>query len=164
MRGLRFLCIALGLIVAAALALHFMVPPAHATWKPQYGKEPAAVRDWYQAAEVPGGIGSPAYKRLGFAKCCETSERFKTQFVGARDHDWSYYLDPKCTHDGCAIAPISADVVHGDPIKPLPHALDSLDAVERDKVLKKFQQMRSEGILFIHNGKPSCFWPPRPGG
>lgn len=95
---MRSLWIALGLIVAAALAPHFFAPTAHATWKPEYGKEPAAVRDWYQAAEVPGGYGGSAYRRLGFTRCCEKSERFKTRFVGARDHDWSYYLDPKCTH------------------------------------------------------------------
>lgn len=121
--------------------------PASATWKPEYGKNPAAVQEWFKQAAPP--LAGAA--RLGIGRCCERAERLMTKFVAGAAGDWSYYPDPNCTHAGCALLPIPNDVVHNEPIR----ALDP-----KDNDLPEFQAMRREGVLFIWNGAPSCFWPP----
>jgi hypothetical protein len=127
----------------------FWVLAANATWKPSYGESPAAVQQWFRSAEI-----MPAARaRLGVYTCCEQAERLMTKFVGTGT-EWSYYPDPNCTHNGCALLPIPNDVVHEEPIR----AIDP-----KDDDLPEFQAMRSEGVLFIWNGKPTCFWPPEGG-
>lgn len=129
--------------------LPFLLPPAHATWRPEYAKNPQAVRDWFVAATPTKAAGA----RLGIATCCEQAERLMTRFVGAGT-EWSYYPDPDCAHKGCKLLPIPNDVVHEEPIR-------ALDPADND--LPEFKAMRREGVLFIWNGKPTCFWPPEGG-
>lgn len=157
---------------------------ASATWKPQFGKSPKAVQLWFQEATVPGWPDfarclrerterggpdsyqqnkqycgakySPAYLRLGIAKCCKEAERLRTKFVpSVMGTNWAYFPDPKCTHAGCPLLPIPNDIVHPEPVR----ALDS-----KDDGLPEFDAMRREGVLFIYEGAPSCFWAPNAGG
>lgn len=130
--------------------LLILVTPAYATWKPQYDKNPEPVKEWFVAATPTKAAGA----RLGIATCCEQAERLMTKFVGAGT-EWSYYPDPNCTHAGCSLLPIPNDVVHEQPIKALDPKDDGLD---------EFKAMRREGVLFIWNGKPTCFWPPEATG
>lgn len=127
-----------------------LVLPAHATFQPEYAKSPQAVRDWFATAETTRAVTI----RLGIHTCCAQSERLMTKFVGGAGNDWSYYTDPSCTHKGCALLPIPNDVVHDEPIKALNPA---------DNDLPEFKEMRREGVLFIWNGVPTCFWPPEGG-
>lgn len=129
--------------------------PAGATWKPEYDKAPDAVKNWFQSAQVPGGCSdntpSPAWHRLGICGCCQQSERLMTKFVANKDGEWSYYPDPNCTTKGCKLLPIPNDVTHDDEI----HAESP-----KDDELPEFEAMRREGVLFIYDHQPSCFWPP----
>jgi hypothetical protein len=126
-----------------------------ATWKPEYAKNPPAVTQWFKEARVAGGCDSSpkakAWHRLGICGCCEHADRLKTKFVADASGDWSYYPDPDCTTKGCDLKPIPNDIVHEDRIRALnPY----------DDRLPEFDQMRREGVLFIYQGLPACFWPP----
>jgi hypothetical protein len=128
---------------AALLALACLVPaallPAGATWKPEFGRSPQAVQDWFAAAEIAGGQGGPAHRRLHILKCCNQAERLRTRFVATPGHQWSYYPDAACIVKGCPILPVPDDVVHRDRIRaPDP----------KDDALPEFQEMRREGVLF----------------
>ena len=123
--------------------------PAFGTWRPEFGKSPQAVQRWFRSAEVTPAV----HARLGIYTCCAQSERLMTKFVGAGS-EWSYYPDPNCTRAGCALLPIPNDVVHDEPIKALDPADDDLP---------EFKAMRREGVIFIWNHKPTCFWPPEGG-
>ena len=102
---------------------------------------------------VANMFGAVISARLGIYTCCAQSERLMTKFVGAGS-EWSYYPDPNCTRAGCALLPIPNDVVHDEPIKALDPADDDLP---------EFKAMRREGVIFIWNHKPTCFWPPEGG-
>lgn len=124
--------------------------PAWGTWKPEYGKEPQAVQDWFSTA-APPVVGAA---RLGISSCCEKSERFVTKFVGGPNDSWAYYTNPACVTVGCPLAPIPDDVIETNGI----HSLNP-----KDDNLPQFQEMRRQGVLFIWQGKPTCFWPPEGG-
>lgn len=142
--------IAFGILAAAMLAVVVVLAaPVKATWKPEYGKEPQAIQNWFKAAKPTPVAGA----RLGIWYCCEQAERLVTRFVASAAGEWSYYPDPNCSHKGCALLPIPNDVVQNEPIR----ALDP-----KDNDLPQFAQMRREGVLFIWQGKPTCFWPPEP--
>lgn len=122
---------------------------ASATWKPEYGKSPVPVQEWFKAAPLT----EAATHHFPFYKCCEQAERLMTKFVGKQGGEWSYYPDPTCTNSGCPLLPIPDYIIHNDPIQALDHKDDSLP---------EFEEMRREGVLFIFQGKPTCFWPPEP--
>lgn len=128
----------------------FSVLDANATYKPEYGKSPESVQEWFKSARVT----PQASMRLNFSHCCEQAERLRTKFVGKRGGDWSYYPDPNCTAAGCALLPIPNDVIHEDRITA---------ANPKDDGLPEFDSMRREGVLFIYSGRPTCFWPPESG-
>jgi len=131
------------------LFVSIMVPQgADATWRPEYADNPVAVQRWFKQAAPT----LPAQRRLNINKCCEKAERLMTKFVNLPGMGWMYYPDPGCTTRGCALLPILDDVVHEDEI----HALEA-----KDDNLPQFKQMRREGVLFIYNKVPSCFWYPR---
>ncbi|HEV3245219.1 MAG TPA: hypothetical protein VG102_02595 [Candidatus Paceibacterota bacterium] len=148
----------LGLVLAGLLILSIS-QATQATWKPEYAKNPEAVQRWFKAQAIKGwftwGEDAPAYKRLGIALCCEDAERLMTHFVGIPGKEWSYYPDPNCTAKGCKLLPIPTDVTHEEEIHALPG---------EDDTLPEFEAMRREGVLMIHSGKPSCFWPPDESG
>lgn len=134
--------VAIIFIVAALLPV-----TVSATYKPEYAKNPEAVQKWFQDAAPP----TAGAARLGIGRCCNDAERLMTKFVASKKGDWEYYIDPNCTSAGCPTLPIPNDVVHEDEIK----ASDP-----KDNDLPEFKAMRREGVLFIWQGKPSCFWPP----
>lgn len=135
--------------ILAIVAIVVIAGEAKATWKPEYGHEPAAVMNWYFKAQL-----TPlAQMRLHFSGCCENADRLRTKFVPTKDGDWAYYPDPTCTHEGCQLLPIPADVVHSDPIRAIN---------PKDDDLPEFKSMRREDVLFVWNGIPTCFWPPEP--
>ena len=136
-------------LLFALLFLDLALKPAAATWRPEYAKSPQAVQQWFRSAEVTPAVRA----RLGIYTCCTGAERLVTKFVGAGT-EWSYYPDPNCTRAGCSLLPLPNDIVHEEPIK----AIDP-----KDDNLPEFQAMRREGVLFIWNGKPTCFWPPEGG-
>jgi hypothetical protein len=145
--GISFI---VAIIILVAIVLIVTANTAGATWKPEYKNNPQAVQDWFQAAKPP----LTGAARLGISLCCNDAERLMTKFVPSRNGDWSFYPDPACTHAGCKLLPIPNDVVHDDTV----HAIDP-----KDDALPEFEAMRREGVLFIWQGKPSCFWPPRSG-
>jgi hypothetical protein len=104
---------------------------------------------------VPGACDNDekakAWNRLGICGCCEHADRLKTKFVADAEGDWSYYPNPECITKECPLQPVPNDIVHQDGI----HALNPYD----DR-LPEFDQMRREGVLFIYQGEPACFWPP----
>jgi hypothetical protein len=62
-----------------------------ATWKPEYAAYPAAVREWYQQAELTDA----ARQRFRFKKCCDHADVVKTKFNINRTSsgdEW-YWLD-----------------------------------------------------------------------
>lgn len=142
-------------ITRVSVILSLMTLSTQATWKPDYAKNPPAVTAWFKEARVAGGCDSSAkakaWHRLGICGCCEKADRFKTKFVAQATGDWSYYTDPNCTAKGCPTRSIPNDIVHQEGI----HALNG-----SDDALPEFDQMRREGVLFIYNGQPACFWPP----
>ena len=144
---LVWLAVVLGVAVMVLFIVKSAVVAANATWKPEYATNPEAVQKWFQEA-TPTIAGAA---RLGIGRCCNDAERLMTKFVASQNGDWEYYIDPNCTNVGCPMLPIPNDVVHDDEIKaPDP----------KDNDLPEFKAMRREGVLFIWQGKPSCFWPP----
>jgi hypothetical protein len=149
------------LMITLALMVVSTGVDAGATWRPEYAKSPLAVQNWFRLAAPPDA----AQRRLGIGRCCEQAERLMTRFVASAAGDWAYYPDPACTSRGCKLLPIPNDIVHRGRIKPIPGTLDGLDAAELRRTLKTFETMKREGVLFIWQGKPTCFWPPdRAGG
>ena len=139
----------LRLLLVLFVSFVSMVPQsADATWRPEYGNNPVAIQRWFKQAEPT----LPAQQRLKINKCCEKAERLMTKFVNLPGMGWMYYPDPGCTTRGCALLPILDDVVHEGEIRALE---------PQDDNLPQFKQMRQEGVLFIYNGAPSCFWYPR---
>ncbi len=135
-------CAAATLAIAGVL----LVAPAGATWKPEYGSSPPSVHAWYRHAQVT----EAARGRFGFQNCCDKSDRFETKFRVDRataGDAWYYLVDGQWVR-------IADDVIHSDEI----HAIDP-----KDDALPEFEQMRREGVLFIYNGNPTCFWPPQGG-
>jgi hypothetical protein len=132
-----------------------MTLESDATWKPEYAKNPPAVTAAFKEARVPGGCDSSqkakAWHPLGICGCCEHADRLKTKFVADAEGDWSHYPDPECTTKECPLKPIPNDIVHQDGI----HAFNPYG----DR-LPEFDQMRREGVLFIYQDHPECFWPP----
>lgn len=131
------------------VCLLLLVTVAHATWKPEYSQSPPSVQEWFRAAPLT----NEAKKHFPFPVCCEQAERLMTKFVGHRGGEWSYYPDPNCTTAGCKLLPIPDYVVHEDPIRALN---------PKDDGLIEFEEMRRQGVLFIYQGVPTCFWPPEP--
>lgn len=169
-----------------------VIIPALATYKPEYDKVPTPVRKWFESQYIPGTDeywmceqkinnmlsrkkqnraklecalrNAPAYLRLQVFGCCKNADRLKTKFIPSEDGDWAYYPDPKCTHSGCKLLLIPHDVYESTPIEPEPVWLIGLNEEELAKVAHIFKQIRQEGVLFIHDGRPVCFWPPQTGG
>jgi hypothetical protein len=123
-------------IVAIALLL---TGSASATWKPEYGASPPDEIAWFNNARTT----PEAHARLGYAMCCDHSDRFKTKFMpGSKADEWFYQQDGQWKL-------IPADVIHTEADPKMP------------------EQLRAEGVLFIfpaESGEPTCFWPPESGG
>ncbi len=135
-----------GLAAALAIAGVLCAMPAGATWKPEYADAPQAVRDWFRAARLT----EAARQRLSFQNCCDQSDRFDTQFrVDKHTAGDAWYY-----RDGDKWVRIPDDVIHDDEI----HAKDP-----KDDALPEFEEMRRQGVLFIYNGTPTCFWKPAGG-
>ena len=134
------------------LLLFFVSISAHATWKPEYAKNPQSVQMWFQLQKMNPAVSI----RLGYgsdAFCCDHADRLMTKFVGGPVNEWSYYSDPNCTHKDCPLKQIPNDAIHTEEI----HALNPLD-----DNLPEFAAMRREGVLMIYEGRVTCFWPPQP--
>lgn len=117
-----------------------------ATWKREYANTPQAVQQWFRSARLTDA----ARKRFGFQNCCDQSDRYETRFRVDKQtagDAWFYQVDGNWVR-------IPDDVIHSDEI----HAKDP-----KDDALPEFEQMRREGVLFIYDGKPTCFWPPQGG-
>lgn len=129
-----------GLIGLAALV------PAEATWKREYAGTPEAVQQWFRSARLT----PEAQTRIGFHNCCDQSDRFDTQFrVNRQTAGDEWYF-----RDGDNWRRIPDDVIHKDEIRA---------ANPEDDKLPEFEEMRRQGVLFIYNGNPTCFWPPQGG-
>jgi hypothetical protein len=82
---------------------------------------------------------------IPWASCCDHADRVKTQFrVGKGKYgvdEW-WFVDPSDNQ----WKPVPSDIIHEefDPTMP--------------------PQLRTEGVLFVYYGKPTCFWPPGGGG
>ena len=133
----RGLCPAIA-AVAALLASAVSYSQASATWSPDYANAPPEYIAWFNNAQTT----SEARARLGWQKCCDHSDRFKTKFLAGKTSDeWYFEQDGEWKR-------IPPDVIHqeSDPTMP--------------------QQLKTEGVLFIFppvSGQPTCFWPPEGG-
>jgi len=135
------------LAVIALVAFLLGATEAGATWKPEYANQHPNVSKWFQDAQL-----TPAAKRrLKYDDCCKNADRLRTKVIPAKDRDgedvWLYYANPNCIKNGCKLAVIPADTIHDDPI---PGG-------------SEFAQLRAEGVLFIYDGKVTCFWKPEAG-
>jgi hypothetical protein len=126
--------------VAMLFALLAFPSFANATWQPEEGFAPSpAVAAWFKA----------------HAYCCLRAERVRTKFrVSAVDgkDEWQYLDGTKWT----TLHP--AYGVEDDGVVP-PKGFEQ--ALQSDQ---QFQQLRAEGVLFVYNGSPFCFFVPRSGG
>lgn len=122
---------------------------AHATWKPEYGKSPQEVQDWFKQQVVPT---ESAQARLHFSPCCDHADRVRAKIITNADHDEWWYTEEDCTGD-CKPKRIPDDVVHQEDI-PIGHSPEAQEV---------FRQLRAEGILMVYNGQITCFWPPQTG-
>ena len=126
--------------VAALLALLAFPVRAQATWQPEPGFQPSpAVSAWFKAHSY----------------CCLKAERVRTKFrVSTADgKDVWEYLDGnqwRTLHPPYGVT--EEGVV---PPKGYEQALTTD---------QQFQQLRAEGVLFVYNGSPFCFFVPRAGG
>lgn len=134
-------------IIIGFIAFWISVSPGHATYKPEYDKNPEAVKEWFKMARTTPQAG----QRLDIYYCCEQAERLRTKFVASKNGEWAYFPDPNCVTSNCKTMTIPNDIVHSEGIKA-----KNLD----DDKLPQFDAMRREGVLFIYNGVPTCFWPP----
>lgn len=120
------------------------------TYQPEYDKASDAIKEWFHNAETT----PEAYTFLGYSKCCEHSERFKTKFTVSKENgkeEWRYL-----GADGTWKI-IPSYVIHSEGIVPPKGHEDDPD----------FKQLETEGVLFIYpavSGRPTCFWPPETGG
>ena len=128
------------------LLLGILPATAMATWKPEYDTASEAIMTWFRRAQPT----KEAAARLGFSSCCEHSDRFVTKFkvskVGGTD-EWFY-------QDGNRWILIPQDVIHTEGIIPPKGHENDPD----------FLQLKAEGVLFVYNGTPTCFWAPEGGG
>jgi hypothetical protein len=123
--------------------------PPKSDWPPE--RPILAPRCWPVPGACDNDEKAKAWNRLGICGCREHADRLKTKFVADAEGDWSYYPNPECITKECPLQPVPNDIVHQDGI----HALNPYD----DR-LPEFDQMRREGVLFIYQGQPACFWPP----
>ena len=117
------------------------------TYKPEYDKNSPVMKMWFELAELT----PEARLRFSFQGCCKNADRFKTKFHVDKingDDSWCYVIDDSCL-------PIPADVIHSDEINWPPG--------HEDEDPEGLRQLRAEGVLFLHFGKPVCFWPPESG-
>lgn len=146
-----YLPLAAYLLATAVIVFLIGLNTAHATWKPDpLHPTPQAVQDWFRAQQL---ATQSAMDRLHIKMCCHDAERLVTKFVGTKEGEWAYFIDPNCTNSGCPSNQIPNDVIHDEEI----HAL-----TKADDGLPEFEAMRREGVLMIFLGRPSCFWPPEP--
>jgi len=129
--------IAIGVLLAGLWVIA-LTTFGFATWKPEYGASPQAWIDWFNnAATTPA-----ARDRLGFWKCCDHSDRYKTRFKAEGNGEaWYFEQDGQWKR-------IPDDVIHHEPDPSMP------------------AQLKTEGVLFIFppvSGQPTCFWPPEGG-
>lgn len=113
---------------------------AMATWTPEEGFKPSpAVQAWFNAHKY----------------CCLQAERVKTKFrvskVDGKDV-WEYLRGTEWKH----LYPVYG--ITEDGVVP---TKGFEQAVTTDQ---QFQQLRAEGVLFVYNGSPFCFFVPRTGG
>lgn len=118
---------------------------AWSTWAPT-GKEDPATKRWFEQAKLT----PEACARLMIASChcCAKADRFKTEFRTEREQSpgvnrwkdvWYYKV-------GDVWIKVPEDIIHWEDDAAMP------------------VQLKIEGVLFIYNGNPTCFWPPRQNG
>lgn len=124
---------------AAALLLTAAAFSARATWQPPPGYKPSpAVQAWFAAHQW----------------CCLQAERVKARFRPIAKGQWEY------STDGFVWAPVTGAVFPEGVVPPAPHKeTDPLFAND-----PQFQQLKTEGVLFVYKGADRCFFPPETTG
>ena len=141
-KTVRIVVCAIACIAIAIMAWLMSLDYAGATWKPT-GDEHQAVTDWYQSAKLTPA----AQEHFPFKSCCEKADRFRTKFLvdkSSGDDQWYYWVDN-------VWLPIPWYIIHYEGIHTKDPRYDNLPEIK---------QMRLDGVLFIYNGKTTCFWPP----
>lgn len=144
-RAFRLSMLRILVVFAAALVIIAACTLSHAEWKPEYADADPAVRDWYENATVT----EAAQPRLGFEKCCATSEVVHTKFeVRKKDGDdqW-FYVDPK---DG-KTKQVPPDIIHWG--ESAPDGQPTLFVLTDDVA----------DVHHLPHGTPTCFYPGQSG-
>lgn len=127
----------------AIASLMLVSAPVHAsddeTPSNPWGNSP--YHDWMKRQTV----NPEAQQKLAipYSSCCDHADRVKTEFRVDKDTrgDTWWYLDPS---DG-QWKRIPNEIVHEEADATMP------------------PQLRTEGVLFVYDGKPTCFWAPEGG-
>ena len=136
MRVIGFIC-----IVAGFTYFFLLMQGVGATWRPEFSLSEPEVQKWFESQTLT----KAAREHFPFTSCCSHSDRFETTFKVDKSNgedQWSYLVDGKWVL-------IPDYVIHYEGI---------------GGEGKRFDQLRAEGILYIYQGKPTCFWPPDGGG
>lgn len=111
-----------------------------------YIQAPADWQKWFsEALTTPESRPRLATQGFIWHSCCNHADRVKTQFKVSENkpyEDQWHYLDPQTQQ----WVRIPNDIIHyeDDPTMPT--------------------QLKIEGVLFVYQGLPTCFWAPQEGG
>jgi hypothetical protein len=171
--------VVLGIVAVIVFAVAIMAcvvlafnSSAWSTWKPEFSKHSAALRAWFQMAQ-PTPL---ARLEFGISYCCDQAERARTKFnlvQGDDGEQWWVECSPDIVvfchenhmTDGQWVR-IPEKIIHHDGIKTPREFIGRsgergiVGDVEREQVEAEFEQLRTEGVLFVFGGHLVCFWPP----
>lgn len=131
---------------------------AHNT--PEFAQLTPDEQNWMGEAQTTER-SRPRLSAQGFpyTSCCNHGDRVLAKLRSIKDPEGKYedvwqYLKKGDTENTDEWVRIPNDVIHTE---------EDLEADSKMRN-KMSPQLRTEGVLFIYNGMPTCFWPPEEGG
>lgn len=111
-----------------------------------YVQAPADWQKWFGEAKTTEE-SRPRLAAQGFVwhSCCNRADRVTTQFRVSENKPYAdewHYLDPVTQR----WTKLENDIIHYEDDPKMP------------------TQLKVEGVLFVYNGVPTCFWAPQEGG
>lgn len=154
---MRHIWIVLGLALGLAWGLWMVKPSRGHEHDPHWVQYTPDERNWMGEA-LTTQRSRPRLASKGFVwhSCCNQGDRVKTQFRVSKEsgQDEWWFLKKGDTEQTDEWVRIPNDIIHTE------EDFDD-DAKMKNKMSP---QMRTEGVLFIYQGTPTCFWAPQEGG
>lgn len=133
------------LLLSGTLLLGWAGLLVHAHDALHYIQAPPDWQKWFSEAKTTEQSRARlAAQGFVWHSCCNHADRVKTRFRVNRESgadEW-WYLDPKTE----AWVRLENDIIHHEDDPTMP------------------PQLKVEGVLFVYNGVPTCFWAPQEGG